>query len=63
MRDCPCKDCHDRTVTCHGVCGPYREWKYEHDAREAAKRVQKGQTRPITQRALHSWVKRMKRGK
>jgi hypothetical protein len=24
---CPCKDCEDRTVTCHGVCGRYQEWK------------------------------------
>lgn len=26
---CPCKGCADRTVTCHGVCRRYQEWKKE----------------------------------
>ena len=25
--NCPCKGCHDRTVTCHGVCEKFAEWK------------------------------------
>lgn len=24
---CPCKGCVDRTITCHGVCKRYQEWK------------------------------------
>ena len=24
---CPCKGCTDRTITCHGVCRLYQEWK------------------------------------
>lgn len=24
---CPCKGCEDRTITCHGVCKRYQEWK------------------------------------
>lgn len=24
---CPCRDCFDRTVTCHGVCRKYKNWK------------------------------------
>ena len=24
---CPCKGCEDRTVTCHGVCKRYKDWK------------------------------------
>ncbi len=33
---CPCKDCNDRTVTCHGVCGQYAEWKREKEAGKAS---------------------------
>lgn len=25
----PCKGCTDRTITCHGVCKRYKEWKKE----------------------------------
>ena len=24
---CPCRDCADRTVTCHGFCEQYKGWK------------------------------------
>lgn len=24
---CPCKDCFDRTLTCHSGCKQYAEWK------------------------------------
>ena len=24
---CPCKGCENRTVTCHGTCKGYTEWK------------------------------------
>lgn len=24
---CPCKDCDTRTITCHGVCKEYKDWK------------------------------------
>lgn len=23
---CPCKDCKERTVECHGKCEKYQEW-------------------------------------
>lgn len=26
-RGCPCKDCEKRTLTCHGFCEAYAEWK------------------------------------
>lgn len=29
---CPCKDCTERTLTCHGVCEKYQEWKKEREA-------------------------------
>lgn len=29
MSRCPCKGCDRRTVTCHGFCRVYKEWKAE----------------------------------
>ena len=29
MRDCPCRDCPNRTITCHGKCEDYQTWKKE----------------------------------
>ena len=25
--ECPCRGCTDRTITCHGVCQRYQDWK------------------------------------
>lgn len=30
MTKSPCKDCFDRTITCHTVCRRYQEWKTIH---------------------------------
>lgn len=30
---CPCKGCERRTLTCHGLCENYQEWKKENTAR------------------------------
>ena len=27
--NCPCKDCRDRTLTCHGVCIMFAAWQDE----------------------------------
>lgn len=24
---CPCKDCKERVVSCHGICKEYKKWK------------------------------------
>lgn len=24
---CPCNGCNERTLTCHGFCSKYKEWK------------------------------------
>ena len=34
---CPCKGCQDRTITCHGVCQKYQDWKQERE--EIKKRI------------------------
>ena len=28
---CPCRGCHDRTITCHGVCEKYQGWKKKNE--------------------------------
>ena len=30
-KKCPCHGCDRRTVTCHGVCREYQEWKTERE--------------------------------
>ena len=34
MSRAPCKGCQDRTITCHGVCRRYEEWKKEEERRK-----------------------------
>ena len=29
VKGSPCKNCLDRTLTCHGVCRRYQDWKKE----------------------------------
>ena len=35
---CPCKDCTRRTLTCHGFCKGYAEWKAEREQANARRR-------------------------
>ena len=28
---CPCKDCPNRTIDCHGKCDGYQEWSKENE--------------------------------
>lgn len=37
---CPCKDCTDRTLTCHGFCTRYKEWKEELEKKNEARRTE-----------------------
>lgn len=38
---CPCRGCDRRTITCHGVCRQYQEWKIYNDDRNKWLRDQK----------------------
>ena len=31
MKKCPCKGCEKRTITCHGFCRDYQEFRAERD--------------------------------
>lgn len=35
---CPCKECFHRTLTCHGFCKGYKEWKAWLDEKNEKKR-------------------------
>lgn len=39
--NCPCKGCHDRTITCHGVCGRFAAWKAEQAEAQARRQEEK----------------------
>ena len=32
---CTCKGCEERTLTCHGFCSKYKEWKAELETEHA----------------------------
>ena len=57
---CPCKGCTERTVTCHGVCRRYQEWKMERDNVNQWLRDQM----PVTsEHGLKEHNERLRRGK
>lgn len=31
MTECPCKECADRFIGCHGKCEKYKTWRAEYD--------------------------------
>lgn len=31
MTECPCKNCGDRFIGCHGKCEKYKAWRAEYD--------------------------------
>lgn len=37
---CPCQGCKHRTITCHGVCKKYQDWKKEDEKQKAWLREQ-----------------------
>jgi len=38
---CPCRDCNDRTVTCHSFCEKYKKWKTWRDGLSAKAKKEK----------------------
>lgn len=62
MSKCPCRGCPDRTITCHGVCRKYQEWKAEHEKALEEMRKQRSATSEGWTRAHHERVRRKARG-
>lgn len=51
----PCKDCENRTITCHVVCRRYQDWKKEHEA--AMEDLRRRKERPISTESLRKhWI-------
>lgn len=38
---CPCKDCRDRELECHGKCERYKQWKKELQKTAEIRRAEK----------------------
>lgn len=59
----PCRGCPDRTVTCHGFCKRYQDWKKEHDdAMEWLKEKNSIPTSESARRACYDKIKRALKG-
>lgn len=41
MTNPPCKNCQDRSVSCHSSCSLYLTWKSEHEKQKENERKQK----------------------
>lgn len=44
---CPCKGCLDRTITCHSVCRPYKDYKADRE-RIIAEKAREIQGKPLS---------------
>ena len=56
----PCNGCTDRTITCHGVCRRYQEWKEE---QEKVKQWLKDQEPITSEHGRKEQNKQLKHGK
>jgi hypothetical protein len=59
---CPCKGCTDRTVTCHGVCKRYEEWKKEHEIKKKWLRDQAPYTSEGALKGHRERIRKIQRG-
>lgn len=59
---CPCKDCPDREVGCHGKCKRYAEWRKVLEEKRHADRIITDSTRTISADAAR-WIMREKKRK
>ena len=58
----PCKGCEKRTITCHGVCKEYQEFKKAREEELAWMREQRSVTNYRWERAHLEKVRRKARG-
>ena len=71
MKKGPCKDCMNRTITCHVICQRYEEWKKENEKQkewerkfkhESSDQVAKGERRKLINQARGFYKKRRRIG-
>lgn len=55
---CPCKGCTDRTLTCHGFCKRYKDWKQE---REEINQWLRSQASVPTEGARRGFARKLRR--
>lgn len=41
MAKVPCKDCNERSVECHSLCGKYKEFQKQNEELKAKRRLQR----------------------
>ena len=62
MKKAPCKECTERTLTCHGLCHKYKEWKAELDKTNEWLRSQRAETSVHIQKAMFGKIRRLAMG-
>lgn len=41
MAKVPCKDCSERSIECHSICGKYKEFQKQNEELKAKRRLQR----------------------
>ena len=60
INKCPCRDCHDRTMTCHMVCRWYQDWKAMNEEQKTDEQAEREFLRPLPRKSLKAWWKKLK---
>ncbi len=63
MSDCPCRDCHDRTVTCHGFCTKYQTWRTAYEETLEQRRSEKDTYTELDRKSRRNWWRKIKLGR
>ena len=59
---CPCRGCLDRTMTCHGFCERYQDWKQNHEDERRWIREQLPITSETMRKKANENIRRKARG-
>lgn len=61
--NCPCKDCRDRTLTCHGVCIMFAAWQDEQAEAKRKKQEERDKYPGINMTNIRKYWRRLKVGR
>ena len=58
---CPCRDCTERVLMCHGSCDRYQAWKKEYESTKEQNRVETYGFPPCVMRQVWRAIKEGRR--
>lgn len=55
---CPCRDCTERILLCHGRCERYQAWKKEYESGKVDYREKPDLSRALLKNIWRKWLRR-----